>query len=222
MPCTWHSIIMLYVLDSPLCRTYYIWHSTTLCYTRHSIMSYITWHSVLPYFIPDSLSCLIILDTPSYHIIPDLCHATLHLTFRHAVLHRTPCCNILHLTPRRAANIFSHFIVPLEFLPWKIRVAFIGESQLRQSRATQLTLHGGGGGVCVCERERVCVCMYVCVCLCLSLCGSLSLPLSLSLSLFPWSAEFWHGLQDLHRAYLIFLLAYTHGVPRFIGLSKGL
>ena len=34
-------------------------------------------------------------------------------------------------------------IVPMGFLPWKIRVAFPGESQLRQSRATQPTVHGG-------------------------------------------------------------------------------
>ena len=32
-------------------------------------------------------------------------------------------------------------IVPVGFLSWKIRVAFPGESQLRQSRATQPTVH---------------------------------------------------------------------------------
>ena len=31
----------------------------------------------------------------------------------------------------------------MEFLPWVIRVAFLGESQLRQSRATQPTVHAG-------------------------------------------------------------------------------
>ena len=29
------------------------------------------------------------------------------------------------------------------FLPWEIRIAFHGESQLRQSRATQPTVHDG-------------------------------------------------------------------------------
>ena len=32
-------------------------------------------------------------------------------------------------------------IVPLGFLPWEIRVAFSGESQLRHSRASQPTVH---------------------------------------------------------------------------------
>ena len=36
---------------------------------------------------------------------------------------------------------FYSLIVPLELLPWKIRVAFIGESQLRQSRAIQPTVY---------------------------------------------------------------------------------
>ena len=34
-------------------------------------------------------------------------------------------------------------IVRLGFLPWEIRVAFPGESQLRHSRATQPTVHAG-------------------------------------------------------------------------------
>ena len=34
-------------------------------------------------------------------------------------------------------------IVPVRFLPWEIWVAFPGESQLRQSRATQPTVHAG-------------------------------------------------------------------------------
>ena len=38
---------------------------------------------------------------------------------------------------------FYYCIVLLEFLPWEIRVAFPGESQLRQSRATQPTVHAG-------------------------------------------------------------------------------
>ena len=38
---------------------------------------------------------------------------------------------------------FYNCVVPMGFLPWKIRVAFPGESQLRQSRATQPTVHAG-------------------------------------------------------------------------------
>ena len=34
-------------------------------------------------------------------------------------------------------------IVPMGFLPWEIRVAFPGESQLRLSRATQPTVQAG-------------------------------------------------------------------------------
>ena len=34
-------------------------------------------------------------------------------------------------------------IVPVRLLPWKIRVAFPGEGQLRQSRATKPTVHAG-------------------------------------------------------------------------------
>ena len=34
-------------------------------------------------------------------------------------------------------------VVPLGFIPWEIRVAFPGESQLRQSRATQPRVHAG-------------------------------------------------------------------------------
>ena len=34
-------------------------------------------------------------------------------------------------------------IVPLEFLLWATRVAFLGKSQLRQSRATQLKVRAG-------------------------------------------------------------------------------
>ena len=39
--------------------------------------------------------------------------------------------------------IFYKCIVPLEFLPWEIRVVFPGESQLRQSRATQPMQYAG-------------------------------------------------------------------------------
>ena len=38
---------------------------------------------------------------------------------------------------------FYNCIVPVGFLPWEIRVAFPGESQLRQSCATQFTVHAG-------------------------------------------------------------------------------
>ena len=40
-------------------------------------------------------------------------------------------------------NFFYNCIVSMGFLPWEIRVAFPGESQLRQSRATQPTVHAG-------------------------------------------------------------------------------
>ena len=38
---------------------------------------------------------------------------------------------------------FYNCIVPNRFLPWEIRVAFLAESQLRQSRASQATVHAG-------------------------------------------------------------------------------
>ena len=38
-------------------------------------------------------------------------------------------------------NTFYICIVPVRFLPWEIRAAFPGESQLRQSRSTQPTVH---------------------------------------------------------------------------------
>ena len=40
-------------------------------------------------------------------------------------------------------TFFLNFIVPMEFLPWEIRVAFPGESQLRQIRATQPKVYAG-------------------------------------------------------------------------------
>ena len=39
--------------------------------------------------------------------------------------------------------VFNNCIVPMGFLPWKIKVAFPGESQLRQSCAIQPTVHAG-------------------------------------------------------------------------------
>ena len=38
---------------------------------------------------------------------------------------------------------FDNCIVLIAFLPWEIQVAFPGKSQLRQSRATQPTVHAG-------------------------------------------------------------------------------
>ena len=49
-------------------------------------------------------------------------------------------------TTRSIVLLYSHFyncIVPMGSLPWEIRVAFPGESQLEQSRATQPTVHAG-------------------------------------------------------------------------------
>ena len=43
-------------------------------------------------------------------------------------------------------------IVPVGFLPWEIRVAFPGESQLRQSRSTQPTVHAGCFSVSIIHR----------------------------------------------------------------------
>ena len=43
-------------------------------------------------------------------------------------------------------------IVPFGFLPWESRVAFPGESQLRQSRATRPTLHAGCFSVFISHR----------------------------------------------------------------------
>ena len=40
-------------------------------------------------------------------------------------------------------STFYNCIVQVRFLPWEIRVAFPGESQLWQSRATQPTVHAG-------------------------------------------------------------------------------
>ena len=47
---------------------------------------------------------------------------------------------------------FNNWIFLLEFLPWEIRVAFPGESQLRQSRATQSVVHAGCFSVSVIHR----------------------------------------------------------------------
>ena len=51
-------------------------------------------------------------------------------------------CSGISAIPQPRSNtaaVLSH----LGFLQWEIRVAFLGESQLRHSRATQPTVHGG-------------------------------------------------------------------------------
>ena len=48
--------------------------------------------------------------------------------------------------------LFFNCIVPMGFLPWKIRVSFPGESQLRHSRATQATVHAGCFSVSIIHR----------------------------------------------------------------------
>ena len=47
---------------------------------------------------------------------------------------------------------FYSCIVPVGFLPWEIWVAFPGESQLRQSHATQPTVHAGCFSVSIIHR----------------------------------------------------------------------
>ena len=47
---------------------------------------------------------------------------------------------------------FYNCIVPVGFLPWEIRVAFPGESQLLQSRTTQPTVHAGCCSVSIIHR----------------------------------------------------------------------
>ena len=59
-------------------------------------------------------------------------------------------------SPKILADPFTFFncIVPMEFLPWKIQVAFPRESQLRQSRATQPTVHHGCSSVSIIHRTQ--------------------------------------------------------------------
>ena len=47
---------------------------------------------------------------------------------------------------------FYNCIVPVGFLPWEIRVVFPAESQLRQSHATQPTVHAGCFSVSIIHR----------------------------------------------------------------------
>ena len=46
-----------------------------------------------------------------------------------------------YMNPTSFTYFLNNFIVPRGFLPWENRVAFPGESQLRQSHATQPTVH---------------------------------------------------------------------------------
>ena len=50
--------------------------------------------------------------------------------------------------------LFYNCIVPSGFLPWETRVAFPGESQLRQTRATQPTVHTGCVSVSIIYQTR--------------------------------------------------------------------
>ena len=67
-------------------------------------------------------------------------------------------------------------IVPLGFLPWKIRIAYPRENQLRQTRATQPTVHAGCFSVAIIHRTldmdyRIfCVRTYVNACHCTQVC----------------------------------------------------
>ena len=66
---------------------------------------------------------------------------------------------------------FYHSVVPLGFLPLEVRVTLPGENQLRQSRATQTTVHSGCFSVCLIHRTLTwttgfltCVCdIFTCV-----------------------------------------------------------
>ena len=49
-------------------------------------------------------------------------------------------------------TFFYNCVVLMGFLPWEIRVAFPGESQLRQSRATKPTVHAGCFSVSIIHR----------------------------------------------------------------------
>ena len=49
-------------------------------------------------------------------------------------------------------SFFYSCIAPMGFFPWEVRVAFPGESQLRQSRATKPTVHAGCFSVSIIHR----------------------------------------------------------------------
>ena len=61
-------------------------------------------------------------------------------------------CVVRLLTSRFFYNSF----VPMRFLPWDIRVAFPGESQLRQSRATQPTMPAGCFSISIIHQTFTC------------------------------------------------------------------
>ena len=58
-------------------------------------------------------------------------------------------CFAMREVDRRFVFVFYNCIVPVRFLPWEIGVAFSGEIQLRQSHATQPTVHVGCFSVCI-------------------------------------------------------------------------
>ena len=71
-------------------------------------------------------------------------HATCQGSFDHSRLSSLSHCGLI-LAYFLTFYIFTFYncIVPMGFLPWKIRVALSGKSQLQQSRATQTTVHAG-------------------------------------------------------------------------------
>ena len=65
------------------------------------------------------------------------------------VKHSGPCLASFNIVPSWS---FNDCIVPLGFFPWEIQVAFPGESQLRQSRTTQHTVHAGCFSISIIRR----------------------------------------------------------------------
>ena len=53
------------------------------------------------------------------------------------------------------ASAVLHFLRSGKSILWEIQIAFIGESQLRQSRATQLTVHAGSFSVSIIYRTLI-------------------------------------------------------------------
>ena len=54
----------------------------------------------------------------------------------------------------KTENLYN-CIAPIGFLPWEIRVAFPGESQLRQCRGTQPTMHAGCFSIFIIRRTLI-------------------------------------------------------------------
>ena len=57
-----------------------------------------------------------------------------------------------YMNPTSFTYFLNNFIVPRGFLPWENRVAFPGESQPRQDRATQPRVHAECFSVCMIHR----------------------------------------------------------------------